>query len=64
MHRETRSFATITRELLNLAEWHGAHDGTHVAIEATGVYWQPVQHMREDDFALVMANAQLVRNVP
>ena len=64
MHRETRSFATTTSGLLDLAEWLGAHGCTHVAMEATGVYWRPVWHMLEGRFELVLANAQHIRNVP
>lgn len=64
MHRETRSFATTTTALLDLAEWLGQHGCTHVAMEATGVYWRPVWHMLEDSFGLVLANAQHIRNVP
>lgn len=63
-HRETRSFATTTSGLLELAEWLSAHGCTHVAMEATGVYWRPVWHMLEDGFALILANAQHIRNVP
>ena len=63
-HRETRSFPTTTRGLLALGEWLGAHGCTHVAMEATGVYWRPVWHVLEGDFALVLANAQHVKNVP
>ena len=38
---------------------------THVAMEATGVYWKPVWHVLSDgDFTLVLANAAHVKNVP
>ena len=38
---------------------------TRVAMEATGVYWRPVWHiLAEHGFALVLANAAQVRNVP
>ena len=37
---------------------------THVAMEATGVYWKPVWHILEESFTLVLANAQHIRNVP
>ncbi len=63
-HHETRSFATTTSGLIDLAEWLGAHGCTHVAMEATGVYWRPVWHILEDGFALVLANAQHIKNVP
>ena len=63
-HHEVRSFDSTTRGLLALADWLAAHGCTHVAMEATGVYWKPVWHMLEDGFALVLANAQHIRNVP
>lgn len=63
-HHEVRSFATTTSGLLALSEWLASHGCTHVAMEATGVYWKPVWHVLEGDFELVLANAQHVRNVP
>lgn len=62
--QEVRSFKTTTRELLELGEWLGGHGCTHVAMEATGVYWKPVWHLLEGRFELVLANAQHIRNVP
>lgn len=64
VHREVRTFGTTTAELIELAEWLASHDVTHVAMEATGVYWKPVWHMLEDGCTLVLANAQHIRNVP
>ena len=58
------TFATTTKGLLALAEWLSAHGCTHVAMEATGVYWKPVWHVLEGQFELVLANAMHVRNVP
>jgi transposase len=63
-HQEVRSFATTTSGLLTLSEWLTSHRCTHVAMEATGIYWKPVWHVLEGDFELVLANAQHVRNVP
>jgi transposase len=37
--REVRSFATTTRGLLVLADWLREAGCTHVAMEATGVYF-------------------------
>jgi len=63
--REVRTFGTTTAGLLELAAWLAARGCTHVAIEATGVYWKPVWHvLAEGGFALVLANAAQVRNVP
>jgi transposase len=63
-HNEVRSFATTTSALLDLKDWLVSHAVTHVAMEATGVYWKPVWHLLEDDFELILANAQHIRNVP
>ncbi|MGH2362918.1 MAG: IS110 family transposase, partial [bacterium] len=61
---EVRRFATTTVDLLALADWLEAEKITHVAMEATGVYWKPVWHMLESRFTLVLANAAHIRNVP
>ena len=39
---EVRRFPTTTHGLLELAEWLEHTGCTHVAMEATGVYWKPV----------------------
>jgi transposase len=64
VHHEVRSFATTTTGLFALAEWLTTHRCSHVAMEATGVYWKPVWHVLEGDFELVLANAQHIRVVP
>ena len=62
---EVRTFQTITSNLLRLSEWLAANECTHVAMEATGVYWKPVWHILDDgQFKLVLANAAHVKNVP
>jgi len=63
-HHETRSFATTTRGLLALGEWIVEHGCSHVAMEATGIYWRPVWHVLEGQAELVLANAQHIKNVP
>jgi transposase len=40
--RECRTFATTTQALLELRAWLTESRITHVAMEATGVYWTPV----------------------
>ena len=61
---EHREFATTTSGLLELAAWLTEAGCTHVAMEATGVYWKPVWHLLEESFILVLANAHHIRNVP
>jgi transposase len=64
VHQEVRSFPTTTSGLQSLDEWLSSHACTHVAMEATGVYWKPVWHILETDFELVLANAAHIKNVP
>jgi transposase len=62
--REVRRFSTMTSGLLEMSEWLTSHGCTHVAMEATGVYWKPVWHILEGSFELLLANAAHIRNVP
>jgi transposase len=62
---EVRTFQTTTVSLIALSEWLAENGCTHVAMEATGVYWKPVWHiLAGGDFQLVLANASHVKNVP
>jgi transposase len=62
---EVRTFDTTTPGLLALSDWLAERGCTHVAMEATGVYWRPVWHILSDgDFNLILANAAHVKNVP
>jgi transposase len=62
--KETRTFRTVTRELLELREWFSAKGVTHVAMEGTGIYWRPVDGLREEAFEMILGNAQHIKNVP
>jgi transposase len=62
--REVRTFGTTTPQILRLLEWLQAKAVTHVALEATGVYWKPVWHLLEGHFDLTLANARQIKNVP
>lgn len=62
--KETRTFGTMTDDLLALADWLAAEGVTHVAMESTGVYWKPVYNLLEGSFELLLANAQHVKAVP
>ena len=61
---QVRTFSSMTSELMELSEWLNENRCTHVAMEATGVYWKPVWHVLENDFELVLANAAHIHNVP
>ena len=58
-----RTVATTTAGLLELAARLEARDCTHVAMEATGVYWKPVLQVLEGPFALVLAPITCVEHV-
>ncbi|MDP9002395.1 MAG: IS110 family transposase, partial [Myxococcota bacterium] len=45
-------------------DWLAAQGCSHVGMESAGVYWTPVYTMLEDQFELVVGNAQQIRNVP
>lgn len=63
--RECRTFDTSTTGLLALLAWLTGQGCTHVAMEATGVYWKPVWNILSDGaFELIVANAAHIRNVP
>ena len=62
--RETRTFGTMTRDLLALQAWLGDQEVSHVAMEATGVYWLPVWHVLEGTLELILANPAHIKNVP
>jgi transposase len=64
VRREVRRWATTTAELLELGDWLRQAGCTHVAMEATGVYWKPVWHVLEGEFELILANPAHIRNVP
>jgi transposase len=63
--RECRTFATTTEQLIELRGWLEQCRCTHVAMEATGVYWMPVfRILDEGGFELILANAAHIKNVP
>ena len=64
IHQETRTFGTMTRDLLEMADWLAAAGVTHVALESTGSYWKPVYNILEGRFKLVLVNARHIKHVP
>lgn len=59
-----RTLGTVTRELIALRDWLIADRCTHVAMEATGVYWIPIFAVLEGHFDITIANAQHIKAVP
>lgn len=64
IQQDVQTFGTTTKELLALSDWLTARAVTHVAMEATGVYWKPIWHVLDGHFELVLANASHIKNVP
>ncbi len=62
--KQVRTFGTMTDDLLALGDWLTAAGCTHVAMESTGVYWQPIWNLLEDSFELLLVNARHIQAVP
>jgi transposase len=62
--KQVRTFGTMTADLEGLGAWLRDQAVTHVAMEATGVYWQPLYNLLEDRFTLLLANARHIKAVP
>jgi transposase len=64
LHKEFRTYLTTTEELLQLGDWLKEQGCTHIAFEATGVYWKPVFNLLEGRFQVLVVNAQHIKAVP
>ena len=63
--KETRTFETMTADLLALSDWLTTVGVTHVAMESTGEYWKPVFNILENNFEeVLLVNAQHIKSVP
>jgi len=62
--KQTRTFSTMTDDLLALADWLASEGCTHVAIESTGVYWRPVFNLLEGVLEVILVNARHVKALP
>ena len=59
-----KQFGTMTADLRGLCQWLVEFKVTHVAMESTGVYWQPVVNLLEGHFTTWLINAQHIKKVP
>ncbi len=62
--QETRTFSTMTADLLALSDWLTSLEITHVAMESTGEFWKPLYNLLEGNFTILVVNAQHMHNVP
>ena len=65
---ELREFRTQLSDLCALRQWLENNECRHVAMESTGIYWQPVYAVLEesldDEMHLLVVNARHMKNVP
>ncbi len=64
MTKATRTFSTMTADLLALSDWLTTLGITHVAMESTGEFWKPLYNLLEGNFTILVVNAQHMHNVP
>lgn len=64
VQQSVRTFNTMTRQLLELADWLAQLGVTQVAMESTGVLWKPIFNILEGQFSLLLVNAQHIKKVP
>jgi len=62
--KETRTYLTMTGNLLEMRDWLKGQGCTHIAMEATGVYWKPINNLLEGDFEILVVNAHHIKTVP
>ena len=62
--RHVRRFGTMTRDVMELANWLTEHGVQKLAMESTGVYWKPIWNLLEGRFDLMLVNAQHIKAVP
>jgi transposase len=64
VHKQVRTFTTMTDDLLALGDWLSGLGVTQVAIESTGIYWRPVFNLLEDGRTVTLVNALHIKRVP
>jgi transposase len=62
--QQTRTFTTMTGDLLTLVDWLTQMNITHVAMESTGEFWKPISNLLEPSFTVLVVNAQHIKHVP
>jgi len=64
VQQQTRTYGTMTEQLLELGDWLQAECVTHLAMESTGIYWRPIWNLLEERFTILLVNAQHIKHVP
>jgi transposase len=64
LQKEVEMFPTFTKDHFRLLKWLKDRGITHIVMESTGVYWEPVFNILKEFFDITLANAQRIKNVP
>ena len=64
VHKESRTFSTMTHDLLAMLDWLQAAGCTHVAMESTSSYWRLISNLLEGQLILLVGNAYHMKTVP
>lgn len=67
-HAEIKEFTTLNPDLHRLKDWIIEEQCHFVAMESTGIYWQPIYEIleacKDDTLSLLVVNARHMKNVP
>jgi hypothetical protein len=64
IHKEIKTFGTMTTDLLAFYDWLHAKEVTHVLMERTGIFWKSTYNLLEDNFQVLFVNAAHIKRVP
>jgi transposase len=64
VQKRTKTFPTMTADLLALEDWLTEHEVDVIALESTGVYWHPVWNILEEGRTVILVNPQHMKAVP
>ena len=65
--KETRTFGTMTDDIIEMMEWLSDNECEAIAMESTGVYWKPVYNLLELfglGWEIIVASARHIKTVP
>jgi transposase len=63
VQKKTRTFSTMTADLLALCDWLDASRVSHIALESSGVYWHPLYNLLEEGHTIIVVNPQHMKAV-
>lgn len=64
VEKRTKTFPTMTADLLALDDWLTEHEVDVIALESTGVYWHPIWNILEEGRSIILVNPQHMKAVP